>query len=164
MLLHILLKSGVIVEMLDIISYNKAVIGLNKARKANDRIDNLLDRKIHVRTIVFVLAGVAESGVHSFVIPFEYSGNIIDMKAVCKQQGASQSLFTIEKKACEAFATPSLPWDVVGKLYLDQYTSEHSLPYELYISEVIEGDHFRVEISEAGEGVEDITIQILIET
>lgn len=149
----------------------KEIMEARKYREDDDpfpSLDNRLDyiqERAEVRTMVFSLGRVS-TGVAKLILPFPYSGVIVKATASCVIPGETQSVFQIEKCAQEDLDTQPVWNNILStNLSIDANKSSSktaSVPYTIKDFTVNEDDHFRINVVECGEGIEGVTIEVLV--
>ena len=144
------------------------------ARKYKDgdipfyRLDNRLDyiqQRAESKTMVFVLNRVF-SGVAKLEIRFPYEGQITEVYGSAMKPGATRTVFKIEKCSQEDYDTTPVWTDILGKdLTLDpdeKSSNTAASPYAIAIPKIEKNDHFRINVAELGEGIEGVTIELVV--
>lgn len=144
------------VATLDFQSMNKSIIN----RK-------IITEKLDYKTMVFIVPRFVQTGIIRTELRFPHKGKIVDVYATCGVEGTTTTHVVIEK--CSEVNYDTVPvWDNVftNDLFIDanKKSSKISLtPYALVSDEIEPNDHFRINVVNAGEGVEDITVEIHVE-
>lgn len=117
--------------------------------------------------MVFVIPRFVQSGIIKTELRFPHAGRIVDVYATCGVEGLTATRIQIEK--CSESDYDSIPvWKNIfsNDLFIDanKKSSKTSVsPYVLADDIINPNDHFRVNVVNAGEGVQDITVEIHVE-
>jgi len=165
------LQTGGTIDSFRFLSLEEEVINARKFKdtdvpfnKLDDRLDYIQERT-ETKTIVMVIPRVTV-GEAKYDIRFPYKGVITDVYASCAQTGTERTVIQIEK--CSQSEYDSLPaWSNIFSQDLIVDANEKSsntsqTPYILASAQVEKNDHFRVKVSEAGNGAAGITIEVTI--
>lgn len=127
----------------------------------------IITEKLDYKTMVFIVPRFVQNGIIRTELRFPHEGKIVDVYATCGIEGTTTTHIVIEK--CSGMDYDNQPvWDSIftDDLFIDanKKSSRTALtPYSL-TSDVIEpDDHFRINVVNAGDGVEDITVEIHVE-
>lgn len=144
-------------ELMDYMGYNRA--------KLNSRRINKVSKKV----MVFIIPSLVKAGPVQTEVRFPYRGKLINSYASCGTSGTTPTTIDIEKCDQEAYDTTPR-WESVfhNKITIDannksNRTSTEPYSFKPFFETVNEDDHFRVNVVEAGEGVRDITVELVVE-
>lgn len=148
---------------------------IRKARQYKDsdaphyRLDERLDfieRRAETKTMVFVLSRVFD-GLAKLVMRFPYEGDITEVYASTSREGDADTAFQIEKCSQESYDSAIPVWEKIfhSNLVVDgnECSSRTSnRPYAVSMPRINKDDHFRINVVERGEGIEGVTIELLV--
>lgn len=130
----------------------------------NERL-NQIQELAECKTIVMVLSKV-RAGTSQFEIRFPYEGIITDVYASCAKEGVERSVFQVELCSQKNYIlTPKWENIFTQDLIIDAHEKSSltsSEPHSMRITRVKKDDHFRVRVTEVGQGIEGVTIEIMI--
>lgn len=137
---------------MDVFQYNKSL--LNRKRI----------EKVGVKTIVFVIGTVRE-GPAELEIRCPHPGKITEVYATCSTPGATNTIIDIEKCSQIDYGDDPI-WNSIflSPLVLPANKKSSLRDYTLHptYSIVNEGDHFRVNLTRVGQGVQYLTVQVVV--
>lgn len=132
---------------------------------ASETSNGLLKRDDYVnfvvRSVVFVVPFMPESGVQNFLIQFPFDGEIIKAYAFCNKPGIVRPLeLQIEKISKEKFALNNI-WEGIFSRNIFIYPNERlgSEP-SFKIKTVKKGDYFRLNAIQLDNNIKGVTVQI----
>ncbi|MFF2889465.1 hypothetical protein [Paenibacillus sp. NPDC057967] len=145
-----------------------------KARKYGDsdsphpdldtRLDSI-ERRAESKTMVFVVSKV-RAGKVKVGLRFPYKGVITAIHADCEVEGIDDTEISIEKCSHQEFTTtPSWTNILQTNLVIDggeRSSDTSNSPHTVADTEVNEDDHYRLVIESVGEGIEGLTVQLVI--
>ncbi|MCZ4246921.1 hypothetical protein BXO87_02115 [Bacillus sp. GZB] len=139
-------------------------MGYNREQLNSRRI-----RKVSRKVMVFIIPSLVKVGPVQTEVRFPYKGRLINSYASCGTSGTTPTTIDIEKCAQEAYDTTPR-WESVfqNKISINannksNRTSTKPYSFKPSFETVYENDHFRVNVIEAGEGVRDITVELVVE-
>jgi hypothetical protein len=129
------------------------------------RLDSI-ERRAEIKTMVFNLTRVI-NGPAPFEIRFRHDGEVVDVYASCSQTGTTRTVFQIEKCSQDSFDSGNPVWEniLLDGLVIDagEKSSRTSItPYTLQDTTVREGDHFRVNVVEKGDGIGGVSVEVSV--
>jgi hypothetical protein len=127
------------------------------------RLD-FIERRMETKTMVFVLSRVFD-GIAKLNMRFPYKGDITEVYASASRVGVADTAFLIQKCSQDSFDSEEPVWENVTTIVVD--TNERSSktsarPYSVAIPRINEDDHFRIDVVERGEGIEGVTIELVV--
>lgn len=126
-----------------------------------------LAKKVPVqqKVMVFVIPSKVKLGVVKTETRFPYSGRIVNVYASCGTVGASKTEVQVERcSQADYDTTPNWVNIFSTNLAFDANTKSTSgSPYVLEDSSVNVNDHFRVNVVGLGAGIEDITLEVVVQ-
>ncbi|MFF2017218.1 hypothetical protein [Paenibacillus sp. NPDC058177] len=127
------------------------------------RLDSI-ERRMETKTMVFVLSRVFD-GIAKLNMRFPYEGDIMEVYASASSVGADDTSFLIERCTQDSYDTGLPEWDTVTTLVID--ANEHSSrtsdrPYSVPVPRIAKDEHFRINVVERGEGIEGVTIELVV--
>lgn len=135
----------------------------------DSRLDEL-DRNLK-KVIVFVIPGgrAVKVGVQKVEVRFPFKGEVVEVYASNRVPGTTRTVIAVEKISQGDFdGTSSDPigWlDVfLSNLIINagEKSSRTAPSFVIGNSSVATNDHFRVRIDELGDGIEDITVEVVV--
>ncbi|MCK6076933.1 hypothetical protein [Paenibacillus silvae] len=131
----------------------------------DERLDSI-ERRAESKTMVFVLSRVFD-GIAKLVMRFPYEGDITEVYASTSREGIADTAFQIEKCSQESYDSTTPVWESIFHTNLvvdgDERSSRtSSRPYAVSVPRINKDDHFRVNVVERGEGIEGVTIELVI--
>lgn len=142
---------------MDYLSYNRAHLNTRRIKRLDDKV------------MVFIVPSIVQVGVVRTELRFPYKGKIIDAYATCGTTGTSRTVIDIEKcSQADYDKTPAWNSIFTNKLIIDANHKSNrtsSTPYAINPSYVVvnKDDHFRLNLLEVGNGVKDITVELVVE-
>lgn len=145
-----------------------------KAREDKPQLrDRLLDIESRIKkVIVFVIPGgkSIKQGIQKVEIRFPFPGVIVDAYASCRVPGVGRTVIQVEKISQDDFdglSSNPIGWvNIFSKNLIlepgEKSTRTTTEPFELANPLIVENDHFRINLIELAEGVEDFTIEITV--
>ncbi|MGG3801266.1 hypothetical protein [Metabacillus fastidiosus] len=142
---------------MDYLAYNRSQLNTNRIRRIDDKV------------MVFIVPSIVQVGVVRTELRFPYKGKILNAYATCGTKGLNRTVIDIEK--CSQGAYDTVPvWTSIfnNVLIIDSNHKSNrtsTKPYSMKPSaiQVNIDDHFRLNILEVGNGVKDITVELVIE-
>lgn len=130
------------------------------------RLDSI-ERRAESKTMVFVLTRVPDGGLAKMEMRFPYEGEITEVYASCSQAGSTRTVFQIEKCSQDSYDSGSPVWENIfyDDLVIDageKSSRTSDTPYTLQTTTVNKDDHFRINVVEKGDGVEGVTIELVV--
>ncbi|MGC5773035.1 hypothetical protein [Paenibacillus pabuli] len=131
----------------------------------DDRLD-IIERRVETKTMVFVLSRVFD-GIAKLVMRFPYEGDITEVYASTSREGVADTAFQIEKCPQEIYDNPDPKWESIFHTNLVVDANERSSrtsdrPYSVSVPRINKDDHFRINVVERGEGIEGVTIELVV--
>lgn len=144
-------------ELMDYMGYNRAQLNSRRISKVSKKV------------MVFIIPSLVKAGPVQTEVRFPYRGKLVNSYASCGTSGTAPTTIDIEKCDQEAYDTTPR-WESVfqNKITIDAKNKSNRTSTEPYsfkpsLETVNEDDHFRVNVIEAGEGVRDITVELVVE-
>ena len=126
-----------------------------------------IEERLDYKTMVFIVPRFVQDGLIRTELRFPHEGRIVDVYATCGVTGSTDTHLDIEKCSDTDYnETPSWSSIFSSDLFVDankKSSKTSTNPYSLSSDVVNVDDHFRVNVVNAGEGVEDITVEVKIE-
>lgn len=119
--------------------------------------------------MVFIVPSIVQVGEVKTELRFPYEGKIVDAYATCGVTGLTRTVIQIEKCTEGDYNTTPI-WNsifsqdiVIDPNHKSNKTS--ATPYNVgaTYTNVAPNDHFRLNITEVGTGVKDITVELVVE-
>ncbi|OBR67754.1 hypothetical protein A7K91_08445 [Paenibacillus oryzae] len=162
-------SSGLDLELL-----KRLEVEIIKARKYRDNdaphidLDARLDyieQRAESKTMVFVL-GKVKQGKVKMGLRFPYQGIVTAVHADCEAPGATETVIAIEKCSHQDFTSVPV-WTnmLANSLVIEggQRSSDTSqTPSVISVANVQKNDHYRLSIDSAGDGIEGLTVQLVV--
>lgn len=131
----------------------------------DDRLD-FIERRVESKTMVFFLSRVFD-GVAKLVMRFPYEGDITEVYASTSREGDADTIFQIEKCSQESYDSLNPTWETIfhSNLVVDGNESSSRTsdrPYAVSVPRINKDDHFRINVVERGEGIEGVTIELVV--
>ncbi len=116
------------------------------------------------RVIVFVIPGRISAGEQKVEIRFPFNGVITGVTASCRVPGSAPSTIQVEKISEADYDNNLNSWVSIlsQALTLPSGKKISSSDYVIGINQVMQGDYFRLNITEVGNGIEDLTVELTI--
>lgn len=110
------------------------------------------------RIIVFCLPSYIFQGVQEIIVPFDFDGEIVSIKAICKTHGDTETEIGIEK------SRNIIDWTSIlhSNLYFRALSNFDDKSVSVSSPKVTKGDMFRVNVLKSGVNIQGITIEIKI--
>lgn len=132
--------------------------------KLDDRLDYIQERA-ETKTIVMALPRVLV-GTSKYEIRFPYNGVISEVYASCSEAGAEKTVLHIEKCSQSDYDTsPSWVNILSQDITIDAHeksSNTSSMPYVISDSRINKNDHFRVNVTEKGNGIAGLTVEVVV--
>lgn len=132
--------------------------------RLDDRLD-YIQQRAETKTMVFVLNRVF-SGVAKLEMRFPYEGQITEVYVSAMKPGTTRTVFKIEKCSQEDYDTTPAWTDIFSQdLTLDANEKSSNTavdPYAVVTPKIEKNDHFRINVVELGEGIEGVTIEVMV--
>ena len=125
-------------------------------------------KRIAEKTMVFVIP-VVKVGVVPTEIRFPTKGRLTDIHVSCATTGHTETVIDLEKCPQSVYDSELSPmWTSVleNKVVVEPWQKSNRTsrtPYSFSDDSVSEGDHFRVNILTAGQGVQYMTVEVSVE-
>ena len=130
--------------------YNRAT--LNKAKI------NRIDQKV----IVFVVKGKLVDGIQTNDIRFPFQGEVIEVQANCSTVGTTPTIFNVEKVS-QSILESGGAWTIVAEdVTIDANEKVNNPSYTLGDLTANKNDYYRINVTSVGDGIEDVTIEVVI--
>lgn len=140
--------------------------------KANEHIDGLLskedfERLVHIdeqtydrRVIVIYLPSISASGKQGVTVRFPFNGRIIGIEGICSSPGTTDTEISIEK------STDMVEWEpILSRNLIIREQANFDDGGKVVENDVVNAnDLFRVDVIQQGVFIQNITIEIEIET
>ncbi|MCY8015514.1 hypothetical protein [Bacillus haynesii] len=142
---------------MDYFTHNRAHLNKRRIEKIDDKV------------MVFIIPSIVKVGEVHTELRFPYQGKVLDVYASCGTPGLKRTVIDIEKCTQSDYdTTPSWKSIFTDKLVIEankKSSRSSNVPYTLKpaFDKVSENEHFRVNINEAGEGVKDITVELVVQ-
>ncbi|MGG1263862.1 hypothetical protein [Brevibacillus laterosporus] len=141
---------------------------MSSAIKAFDRAQdayNLAKKEpVQQKVMIFVVPSKIKLGIVRTEVRFPYRGKIVDVYASCGIIGSGDTVLSVEKCIQENY--DNLPsWNSITDVTIEaneKSTRTSTVPFKLSDEKVNEGDHFRINVTDVGDGIEDITVEIIV--
>lgn len=125
-----------------------------------ERLQNIDEETYSKRVLVFVLPSFPVVGVQSVVARFPFKGRIIGVKALCGIKGDTDTEIVVQK------SRDMVNWNTImtNNLFIryDKYFDDGTST--IFDTDVQEGDLFRLEVLQQGLNVQNVTLEVIIET
>ncbi|MCM3256978.1 hypothetical protein M3664_04185 [Paenibacillus lautus] len=110
------------------------------------------------RIIVFCLPSYIFQGVQEIIVPFDFDGEIVSIKAICKIHGDTETEIGIEK------SRNIIDWTSIlhSNLYFRALSNFDDKTVSVASPKVDKGDMFRINVIKSGVNIQGITIEIKI--
>lgn len=132
--------------------------------RLDDRLDHIQQRA-ETKTMVFVINRVF-LGVAKLEMRFPFDGQITEVYASCAKAGTGRTVFQIEK--CSQADYDTAPnWVNIFSSDLviedgEKSSKTSTTPYTVSIPQINKDDHFRINVTEVGDGIEGVTIEVMV--
>lgn len=138
---------------------------------ANETIDGLMSKedfvklkgintKVVERVLVFVIPSYLNVGKQGIIARFPYDGKIVGVRAIVGNEGVSDTEIGLEKTSDMTSWINVLSNNLIiaSNSHFDNSTSSIS------VADVTAGELFRLDIVSAGQNVQNLTVEVIIET
>lgn len=144
--------------MHDVRARDRAQEAFNLARK----------EPVQQKTMVYIIPSKVKQGVVALEVRFPWKGVVSNIYASCGKKGATQTEFAIEKCTAESLDSDEPVWTniLTTNVTLDadvKSTNSSAVPFVIGDNDVQVNDHFRVNVLTVGDGIEDITLELVID-
>lgn len=136
---------------------------------ANEYIDGLMSKddykklksfpvELKDRVLVFVLPSYLSNGIQGVLARFPFNGTIVGVRAFCGTTGLTDTLINIES------STDLQTWTSVLSNVLTIQAGNYfdNGSYTISNTTVQQGEFFRINVLQNGDGIKDVTIEIII--
>jgi hypothetical protein len=136
---------------------------------ANEYIDGLMSKddykklksfpvELKDRVLIFVLPSYLSNGIQGVIARFPFNGTIVGVRAFCGTTGLTDTLINIERST-DLQTWTSLLSNVLT-IQAGNYFDNGS--YTISNTAVQQGEFFRINVLQNGDGIKDVTIEIII--
>jgi hypothetical protein len=110
------------------------------------------------RVLVFVLPSYLSNGIQGVIARFPFNGTIVSVKAFCGTTGLTDTFINVEKSIDLQTWTSVLASDLTipAGSYFDN--NSHSISN----TTVQQGEFFRINVLQSGDGIKDVTVEVII--
>lgn len=141
-------------------------------RSLDERLDNMQKNidEASQKVIVYVIPSKVKPGVQKVEIRFPFKGTISGVYASCRVPGTTPTEIAVEKISQDDFdgvSTNPIGWQNIfsQNIVLDageKSTRTAAVQPIIGITDVQPNDHFRVNVVQLGDGLEDVTVEVVI--
>lgn len=128
-----------------------------------------LARKIPVqqKVMVFIVPSKVKLGVVKTEVRFPYKGKISNIYATCGSVGTTNTVIQVERCSQSDYDISPV-WKSIFSTNLtldanEKSTNTSEIAYVLDDDSINPNDHFRLNVVGLGEGVEDITLEVVVD-
>ena len=139
------------------------ILSIRSFDRAQDAFNLAKKEPVQQKVMVFVIPSKVKQGIVYTELRFPYNGKLSSLYASCGMAGQSTTKISLEK--CPQSLYETVPeWESVLSSELELLQdNKASSSYVVSNPSVDAGDHFRVNVVEVGEGVQDITITVIVD-
>lgn len=144
---------------------NKLSGNIRAFDRAQDAYNLAKKKAVQSKVIVFINSK-PKTGVYPLEIRFPYQGKILDLNGTCGKTGAERTVITLERCSRADYVTNPVWAAVATGITIDgneRSTLTANNPITVTDAVVNEDDHFRVNFIEVGIGIENLSLEILVE-
>lgn len=135
--------------------------------RAQDAYNLAKKEPVQQKVIVFVNPSKVKLGVVKTETRFPYKGRLVNVYASCGAVGSTKTEIVVERCSQEDYdASPHWVAIFATNLTFDpsaKSTNSSSVPYVLADDHVNPNDHFRINVVKLGSGIEDITLEVVVQ-
>lgn len=142
---------------MDYLSYNRALLNTRRIQRLYDKV------------MVFIVPSIVQVGVVRTELRFPYKGKLLNAYATCGTKGSERTVIDIER--CSQLDYDTNPvWSsvfsnplVIDANHKSNRTSTSPYSFKSNSTNVSKDDHFRLNMLAVGNGVRDITVELVVE-
>lgn len=150
--------------LMDFRTFDRAQEAFRLAKTSKERLDQAGMKQ---KVMIFVVPGRINVGPVNTELRFPFPGRIVNVYASCGVAGSTPTEIALEKCSQQSYDN-NPTWTNVfsSNLVIDaneKSSNTSSLPYVLQDDVVNINDHFRINIINAGDGAQFLTVEVIVE-